>query len=205
MEDSEIIEVLQKRLKFTNKAIKKLTYFHDYLLRWNNKYNLISKNTENHVWLRHILDSAQLVKFIKDVKLGSISDLGSGAGFPGIILAIFYADKPFHVKLVEKSPVKRIFLQQIASKLALNIQIIENAYSDSASADIIVCRAFKKLKEIVKISREIYAKPHKIIILKGKDAQAEINALSLQKNYSYSLKSSMTEPKSKIIIFQVKK
>ena len=205
MKETEIIEALQNKLNFNNKAIKKLIVFHDYLLRWNKKYNLISKNTENQVWLRHILDSAQLVRFINDFKSASISDLGSGAGFPGIVLAIFYEDNPFHVKLVEKSPIKRIFLEKIISKLALNVQIIENAYSDKASADIIVCRAFKKLKEIIKISREIYEKPHKIIILKGKDAQAEINTLSLQKNYSYSLESSMTDHKSKIIIFQVKK
>ena len=205
MKETEIIEALQNKLNFNNKAIKKLIVFHDYLLRWNKKYNLISKNTENHVWLRHILDSAQLVRFIKGFKSASISDLGSGAGFPGIVLAIFYEGDAFHVKLVEKSPIKRIFLEEIISKLTLNVQIIENAYSDEASADIIVCRAFKKLREIVKISREIYKKPHKMIILKGKDAQAEINTLSLQKNYSYSLESSMTDPNSKIIIFQVKK
>ncbi len=205
MKEIKIIEILQNKLNFTNKSIKKLTVFHDYLLKWNKKYNLISKNTENQVWSRHILDSAQLVRFINDFKSASISDLGSGAGFPGIVLAIFYEDDLFHVKLVEKSPIKRIFLEKIISKLALNVQIIENAYSEKASADIVVCRAFKKLKEIVKISREIYEKPHKILILKGKDAQAEINTLSLQKNYSYSLESSMTDHKSKIIIFQVKK
>ena len=205
MKETEIIEALQNKLNFNNKAIKKLIVFHDYLLRWNKKYNLISKNTENQVWLRHILDSAQLVRFIRGFKSASISDLGSGAGFPGIVLAIFYEGDAFHVKLVEKSPIKRIFLEEIISKLTLNVRIIENAYSDEASADIIVCRAFKKLREIVKISREIYKKPHKMIILKGKDAQAEINTLSLQKNYSYSLESSMTDPNSKIIIFQVKK
>ena len=64
MKETEIIEALQNKLKFNNKAIKKLIVFHDYLLRWNKKYNLISKNTENQVWLRHILDSAQLVRFI---------------------------------------------------------------------------------------------------------------------------------------------
>ena len=126
MKEIEIIESLQNKLGFTNKAIKKLTVFHDYLLNWNKKYNLISKNTENHVWSRHILDSAQLVRFIKDFRSASISDLGSGAGFPGIVLAIFYEDNPFHVKLVEKSPIKRIFLEQITSKLALNVQ---NLYS----------------------------------------------------------------------------
>ena len=152
MKESEIIKALQNKLNFNNKSIKKLIVFHEYLLRWNKKYNLISKNTENQVWSRHILDSAQLVRFIKDFKSASISDLGSGAGFPGIVLAIFYEDNPFHVKLVEKITNKKDIFGEIISKLTLNVQIIENAYSDKASADIIVCRAFKKLREIVKIS-----------------------------------------------------
>ena len=205
MKQSETIQILQKRLNFTNEAIKKLVTFHDFLLKCNKKYNLISRSTENEVWSRHILDSAQLVRFIRSSEAVSISDLGSGAGFPGIILAIHYENSPFHVKLVEKSPVKRSFLKQIINKLNLNVELIDSAYKSEASADIIVCRAFKKLREIVKISREIYVKPHKIIILKGKDAQAEINTLSLENNYSYNLESSMTDAKSKIIVFQVKK
>ena len=135
----------------------------------------------------------------------SISDFGSGAGFPGLILAIYFENKGFHVKLVEKSPIKRTFLEEISKKLKLKVQILDNVYLSDVSADIIVCRAFKKLGEIIKISREIVKKPHEIIILKGKDAQDEINNLSMDQNYSYKLKNSMTDIKSKIIIFQVKK
>ena len=205
MKRLEIIELLKNELNFTETAINKLIIFHDYLIKWNTKYNLISKSTEKDVWMRHILDSAQLIRFIKDLRKGSISDLGTGAGFPGIILAIYYNNSSFHVKLVEKSPVKRAFLKKIIDKLNLNAEIMDNAYNKGVSADIIVCRAFKKLREIIKISREILIKPHKLIILKGKDAQVEINNLSLEKNYSYSLKKSMTDAKSRIIIFQVKK
>ena len=145
-----------------------------------------------------------MVKFIEK-KNASISDFGSGAGLPGLILAIYLENKGFHVKLVEKSPIKRSFLEEISKKLKLKVQILDNVYSSDVSADIIVCRAFKKLREIIKISREIVKKPHEIIILKGKDAQDEINNLSMDQNYSYRLKNSMTDIKSKIIIFQVKK
>ena len=205
MKQADIIYILKNKLNYSEKALKKLIFFHDYLLKYNKKYNLISRSTESEIWSRHILDSAQLVNIINPFKCGSISDLGSGAGFPGIVLAIYYENKPFHVKLVEKSPVKRFFLEEITNKMALNVKIIDSAYSEEASADIIVCRAFKKMREIIKISREIYKKPHRIIILKGKDAQAEINTLSLEKNYRYNLKISMTDKKSKIIVFQVKK
>ena len=91
------------------------------MLKANKKHNFISKSTEKVIWHRHILDSAQLVKFI-DFSKGSLSDLGSGAGLPGLILAIFSKSKDFHVKLYEKSPVKRAFLEQISNKLSINVQ-----------------------------------------------------------------------------------
>ena len=204
MRQAEAIKILKSKLGFSDKAIKKLIIFHNYLLKWNRRYNLISKSTEGQIWVRHIVDSAQLVKFIEK-KNASISDFGSGAGFPGLILALYFENKGFHVKLVEKSPIKRTFLEEISKKLKLKVQILDNVYLSDVSADIIVCRAFKKLGEIIKISREIVKKPHEIIILKGKDAQDEINNLSMDQNYSYKLKNSMTDIKSKIIIFQVKK
>ena len=72
-------------------------------------------------------------------------------------------------------------------------------------ADIIVSRAFKKIDRIIDISREIQQKPHKIIILKGKNAQDEINKVSLGSNYSYKLEKSITDNDSKIIVIDVKK
>ena len=204
MKQSEAIKILKSKLGFSDKSIKKLIIFHNYLLKWNSRYNLISKSTEDQIWSRHIIDSAQLVKFIEK-KNASISDFGSGAGFPGLILAIQLENKGFHVKLVEKSSIKRTFLREISNKLSLKVKILENVYSSDVSADVIVCRAFKKLKEIIKISREIIKKPHNLIILKGKDAQDEINNLSLDQNYSYKLENSMTDRKSKIIVFKAKK
>ena len=86
-----------------------------------------------------------------------------------------------------------------------NIEIYGDIYRyEKISTDIIVCRAFKKLTEILKISRETVEKPHKIMILKGKNAQLEINKVSLASNYSYKLKNSITDNKSKIIIMDVK-
>ncbi len=205
MDDKSVKEILKTTLKFSNKSIKNLETFHDYLLKYNKKYNLISKNTEKNVWFRHILDSAQIIKFIDTNKLINIADFGSGGGFPGIILSIFNENLKFHVKLYEKSSVKRIFLDKILKKLNIdNVEVKENVYEDKILADIIVCRAFKKLEEILRISREILKKPHKLIILKGKNAQTEINNVSLTSNYSYKLENSMTEAESKIIIIDAK-
>ena len=166
----------------------------------NRKYNLISKSTENSIWFRHILDSAQIINFIDNKISNNIADFGPGAGFPGLILAIQSKSSRFHVKLYEKSPVKRDFLIKISNKLKLNISILGNVYNDPINADIVVCRAFKKLPEIVRISRENVKKPNKLIILKGKNAEKEIKSLSLIVECDYKLMSSMTDLNSKILI-----
>ena len=204
MQEKEVINILLNQLNFNSKSISKLKVFVNALLSANKKHNFISKSTESDIWHRHILDSAQLVKFI-DFSKGSLADLGSGAGFPGLILAIFNENKDFHVKLYEKSPVKRAFLRDMKDKLNLkNVEIKRNIYEGKIESNIIVCRAFKKLSDILKISREIIKKPHKMIILKGKNAQSEINNVSLGMNYRYKLRDRMTDHDSKIILVDVK-
>ena len=205
MDEIKVLKILKNDLHFSNSSINKLKEFHNYLLEYNNRYNLISKNTLKTVWHRHILDSAQIVKFIDTSKDSKIIDLGSGAGFPGLIIAIYSQNKKFHVKLYEKSPVKREFLLNIKEKLKLNnLRILNDVYGEEIAADIVLCRAFKKLPEILRISREIIKKPHKLIVLKGKNAQSEINNVSLDNNYSYKLEQSITEDDSKIIIVNAK-
>jgi 16S rRNA (guanine527-N7)-methyltransferase len=205
MDEFKVIEILKNKLGFSDFSIKKLKKFHNYLLEYNKRYNLISKNTEKSIWFRHILDSAQIIKFIDASKDQNIVDFGSGAGFPGLIIAFYNENKGFHVKLYEKSPVKRAFLSNIKEKLDIrNLDIDNDLYAEEIFADIIVCRAFKKLEEILKISRETVKKPHKLIILKGKNAQSEINNVSLGSNYSYKLEKSITDHDSKIIIVDVK-
>jgi|TARA_B100001093_G_scaffold506606_1_gene565805 16S rRNA (guanine527-N7)-methyltransferase len=204
MSEDEAKELIKNSLKFSNDDISKLSTFRSMLLDYNTRYNLISKSTENLIWSRHILDSAQLIKFYKMEDGASLVDLGSGAGFPGIVLAIFNKNLKFHVKLYEKSPIKRDFLTKVKMKLNIHFEIGENVYNDTISADLIVTRAFKKLDQIIKISREKCKKPHKIIILKGKNAQAEINNVSLAHNYSYKLENSITDVDSKIIVIKVR-
>jgi len=204
MHDKEVISILQNQLNYSVKNISDIKIFINELLKANEKHNFISKSTENTIWHRHILDSAQLVKFI-DFSKGSLSDLGSGAGFPGLILAIFNKNKDFHVKLYEKSPVKRVFLKRIIDRLSLNIEVFGNVYENSINTDYIVSRAFKKLDAIIQVSREIAKNPHKLIILKGQNAQKDIKKAFKKEKYDYKLENSLTNENSKIIIVDFKK
>jgi 16S rRNA (guanine527-N7)-methyltransferase len=202
MSEEQAKELLRKELKFTESDIINLDVFSHLLLDYNSKYNLISKKTEKTIWTRHILDSAQLVKYFTYSSKANLVDFGSGAGFPGLILAIFNKNPEFHVKLYEKSPVKREFLNSVKNKIGINVEIAKNVYDEIIDADIIVSRAFKKIDQIISISREKVKKPHKIIILKGKNAQVEINNVSLGQNYSYKLENSITDFDSKIILIE---
>ena len=169
------------------------------MLIFNKKYNLISKSTEKEIWNRHILDSAQIIKYIDFNKGHILSDFGSGAGLPGVILSIANTNPNFHVKLYEKSPVKRAFLADIQKITEFHIE--KNVYDyELISSDYIVCRAFKKLDLIFDISREKVKNPHKLIILKGKNALNDLKKLPKDKNYRYKTVDSITDKDSKIII-----
>ena len=202
MQELEVIKILQEELKFTDQSIDKLKMLETELLNANKKHNFIAKSTEDSIWSRHILDSAQLVKYI-NFKQGSLSDLGSGAGFPGLILAIYNQNFNFHVKLYEKSPVKRDFLDEMIDKLKIKAELYPNVFNGNIESEYIVSRAFKKLDKIIQVSREMIKRPHKLIILKGQNAQEEANKAFKSQKYSYKLEESMTDKKSKIIIAEV--
>ena len=204
MQDLQVINILQNKLNYSARSISDIKIFINELLKANKKHNFISKSTENVIWNRHVLDSAQLVQFI-DFSKGSLSDLGSGAGFPGLILALFNKNSDFHVKLYEKSPVKRAFLKDISDILSLKTEILGNVYEGSIDTDYIVSRAFKKLEAIIQVSREIAKKSHKLIILKGQNAQKDLKKAFKKAKYDYKLETSITNERSKIIIVDFKK
>ena len=202
MQQIEVINILKKDLNFNDQSVEKLKVFTNLVLKENKRHNLIAKSTENQIWERHILDSAQLVKFI-DFSSNSLADLGTGAGFPGLVVEIFKKNEDFHVKLYEKSPVKRKFLLRVIKELRLNAEVLGDIRDEELDADIIICRAFKKLDHIIQVSREIAKKPHKLIILKGKNAQKETNKSFKNKKYPYKLEKSITNIDSKIILMNI--
>ena len=204
MDKAVQIDAFNRFTQVSRETIISLKKYENMLIEANKSLNLVGKSTIKEIWYRHFLDSVQVIDFI-DKNDKSLIDIGSGAGFPGLILAFYVENSKFHVKLYEKSSVKRDFLRNLKQDLDIkNVSIENNVYEKEILADVIVCRAFKKLDEILRISREIVKKPHKLIILKGKNAQSEINNVSLDSNYSYKLEKSITDDDSKIIIVEVK-
>jgi len=206
MTETEAKSILLNKLNFTQDSLYKLDIFCKEVISYNQKFNLISKSTIENIWDRHVLDSAQLVKFIDFKDNHSLSDLGTGAGFPGIVIAIFNNNPKFHVKLYDKSRVKTKFLISICNTMRIKANIYEDDYRNhDIDSNFVVSRAFKKLEEHIRISREIIKVSHKLIILKGRNAEQEIKELNNNFNYSYSLEKSITSPDSKIVIVDIKK
>ena len=109
------------------------------------------------------------------------------------------------MKLYEKSPVKRAFLKDISDRLSLEIEICGNIYEEYIDANYIVARAFKNFESIIQVSREIIKKSHKLIILKGQNAQKDLKKAFNKEKYDYKLEDSITNEDSKIIIVDFKK
>ena len=200
--DFETLNIIKSRNLLDESSLNIMSKYVSLILKENKNYNIISKGTEKIIWRRHVLDSLQIAKFINFDQSSTVHDLGSGGGFPGICLSIYNKNPRFHVKMYEKSIVKSNFLKKVIKKLNLNAEVInKDVFKIKIVNGYVVARAFKKIDKILQISRENCQKIEKFIILKGKNAQAEAQKAFKGSNIRYSLKNSITEEDSKILIF----
>jgi len=181
------VEFFIKKFNVSRETIEKLNKYKDFLVSTNKLLNLIGKTTENHIFSRHFTDSAQIYDLIEDKS--EIIDLGSGAGFPGVILKILmdYNKKFGNITLIEKSQKKCKFLQDLSDKLDLNIKIvnlkIENFKLNKIST--IVSRAFKNTVDTMDILFKNNDKIESLILLKGKTYQQELD--DAEKKYTFDI------------------
>ena len=155
MDRSTQIDTFSRFTQVSRETITSLIKYEKILIESNKKLNLIGKTTINDIWNRHFLDSAQVIDFInKNDK--TLVDIGSGAGFPGLVISIVAKDKkiPLKIRLIEKSPKKIIFLNKIIHELKLNVSAVNQNIRDEAFKffeDVLVVRAFKPLPEVLKL------------------------------------------------------
>ncbi len=164
-------------------------------LKWNKTINLISHNTKHEFWVRHILDSLQLMQYINDTNIHLI-DVGSGNGLPGIVLSIAGIK---NVTLVESNTRKSIFLLQ-ASKFSSNkVQVVNQQVENvKLDCDILTSRAFTQLEKIFACTKHINVKD-KYLLLKGEQYQNEIKIAQKKWYFYYSVYDSKTFNNSKIL------
>jgi 16S rRNA (guanine527-N7)-methyltransferase len=195
------VEFFIKKFNVSRETIEKLNKYKDFLLSSNKSLNLIGKTTENQIFTRHFADSAQIYDLIEDKS--EIIDLGSGAGFPGVILKILMDNNkiPGNITLIDKSPKKCEFLQDLSDKLGLTLKIvnlkIENFKFNKIST--IVSRAFKKTVDTIDILFKNNDKIRSIILMKGKTYQHELE--EAKKKYTFDVEKfrSITSDESYIL------
>jgi 16S rRNA (guanine527-N7)-methyltransferase len=195
------VEFFTKKFNVSRETIEKLNKYKDFLLTSNKSLNLIGKTTENQIFIRHFADSAQIYDLIEDKS--EIIDLGSGAGFPGVILKILMDNNKIvgNITLIDKSPKKCKFLQDLSYKLDLTLKIVnlklENFKFNKIST--VVSRAFKKTVDTIDILLKNNDKIINIILIKGKTYQQEIE--EAKKKYTFDVEKfrSITSDESYIL------
>ena len=181
--------------------LTKLSEYKKILLKENETMNLIGKSTIIDLDERHFLDCIQIVKYLPQHEK-SVMDIGTGAGLPGIILAII-GFKNLH--LVEKSPKKSFFLENCKLRLGLNYVVHNKSISEisNLNVDCITARAFASIEKIILMTKKIINKQTKFILLKGRSYLTELEKINPQK-YFWETYPSITSSESKIIIMSSK-
>jgi len=176
------IEVFNKIYDVSRETIKKLTFFHDLIVSNQKSKNLIGSGTIKEIWIRHFADSAKIVDLLTKSHHGSrkslnICDVGSGAGFPGVVCSILLNDmKVSHsMTLIESNKKKCEFLQKVTESIGVSCVIINSrAENISEKFDFVVSRAVAPLINLLKNTSELGNRDTIFILPKGRKWRDEI-------------------------------
>ena len=179
-----------------------LDNFRHLVIEKNKDINLISKNTEDNFIERHIIDCVQAIDFI-DINSKKCTDIGSGAGLPGIVLAIVLRDRNIWVKmnLFEKSYNKGNFLKNISKKLKLDVEVFQTDIfkEKNLSTGTIISRAFKPLPTILDLVDKNFKNYSNLIVFMGKNGKQLLEDSVKKWKFEYKEKNSLTNKDSFLI------
>lgn len=194
-----------EKIDVSRETYTDLETFQSMVLEWNNKFNLISKSSAEDIWNRHILDSLQLLKFIND-KAEKLYDFGSGAGFPGMVLAIAIKNifPNLKVSLMESIRKKTTFLNEVKTKLNLDVDIYNERVENLKlpKADIITSRAMASLEKLLNYAYPFCKKETELLFLKGKTWEDEIKTALIKWKFDYEAFESITDKDGKILFIK---
>ena len=189
-------------LNVSRETFPDLERFREIIIEKNKDINLISKQTEKASKERHIIDSAQIIDLI-DLNRSICTDIGSGSGLPGIVLAIIMKHKKLDMKfkLYEKSFHKSNFLKEVSSKFGLNVEVLQKDIFEEKNleTDIIVARAFKPLPVLINLIHKNFKYFREVILFIGKNGKEILQKVSMEWEFEYEEKKSITSKDSTII------
>ena len=196
----------EDEIYFSESILSSLDIYIELIKKWQKNINLVSKNSVNDLWNRHVLDSAQLYSLLPAPKKGLyIYDLGSGAGFPGMVLAIMGRKD---IILCESNKRKCEFLKEVSRITNTNISIVNIRAQklDGRSALAITSRALASLDALLEISMPILREKGVCVFPKGRTWKEELTVAEKKFIINYNTVQSITSSDSKkIIITKVRK
>ena len=192
----------QELTSASRETMEKLDRYAALLTQWSEKFNLVAPSTLPHIWSRHFLDSAQLFPLIpkrEDRQL--LADLGSGAGFPGLVLSAMGVP---NVHLVESTGKKADFLRTVIAELGLDAVVRQNRIEDLIDfrADIITARALAPLKELLPLVMPLLRKGTICLFLKGQNADAELTESQKYWMFDTERQQSLSDPSGSVLIIK---
>jgi 16S rRNA (guanine527-N7)-methyltransferase len=181
----------------------RLDQFVTLLVKWQKTTNLIAPSTVGQVWTRHVADSLQLLNLAPDARIWV--DLGSGGGFPGVVLACALAGTPSTVHLVDSNARKCAFLREAARLLAVPALVHATRIEDfgrrfDASADAVTSRALAPLDQLLAYAAPMLKRGAQGLFLKGQDVEAELTEASKYWNIEATLMPSITNAEGRIVV-----
>lgn len=185
----------------SRETIERLKVYAVLLEKWQPRINLIGPQTLGDIWRRHFLDSAQLVPHIGD----SLADLGSGAGFPGLVLSIV-ANKP--ATLIESDQRKAAFLREVVRQTGAMATVVAKRIESATDvvSDTVTARALAPLAELAPMAASILARSRSLsssaVFLKGQNVEGEIETLSKMWDFDIELSKSVTDPSGAIVVLR---
>ncbi len=182
----------------SRETVERLNVYAEQLLKWNARINLVSATTVDDLWKRHIEDSLQVLPLIPE-SAQTLADLGSGAGLPGLVIAI--ASPALTVTLVEIDQRKSAFLNEVKARLQLdNVSIVTSTIEAHANRyDVLTARALASLEELLGHTHRLL-KPEGIALFpKGEQYADEITQAEKKWNFDYTLHASATHDKARIV------
>jgi 16S rRNA (guanine527-N7)-methyltransferase len=181
----------------------KLDDFISHLLQWQQRVNLVAPSTMPRLWTRHVADSLQLLQLAPTAR--TWIDLGSGGGFPGLVIASALAEREGLIDLVESNTKKAAFLRETARQLqlpalvhAMRIEDFVSEYADSA--EIVTARALAPLVELLEYVEPLLKRGAQALFPKGQDVDAELTAASKCWKIEAQLVPSLTDARSRIVV-----
>ena len=177
MNQKEQIKVFLDLYDVSRETMEKLSIYEKLIIEGQKKFNLIGKSTLGSIWLRHFADSAKLLKILKEVyqnsegKVLNLLDVGSGAGFPGVVLSIMTnAEKiPIKVALADSNRKKSLFLKSIKKELGVSYTVV-NKRSENINQkfEIITARAVTSVKTFLDLNHNLIKKESILVLFKGR-------------------------------------